>query len=151
MIRYHTGALVINYPAGMLLMEMGKGIYKAPPEEMPQWHAAELETSGVMAWNPNLVRLERARKEMPKNPQWMPKRWQKESGSANSIVLDGYDIGLSFDHYEYSESGTVGNPLNASEDQGKRIFSRAVEHLSQIIVDVKGISIEVRNRDYWEV
>lgn len=150
MIRYHTRALVVNYPVGMLLMEMGKGLYKAPPEEMPQWHAAELETSGVMAWNPSLVRLERARKEMPKNPAWMPKRWQKESGSASSIVIDGYDIWIPFDHYEYSESGAVGNPLNASEEQGNKIFSRAVEHLSRIILDIKEIRLEVKNREFWE-
>ena len=45
------------------------GLLENPPEETPGWHASELETSQVMAYNEKLVHMERAVKsEMTKTP-----------------------------------------------------------------------------------
>ena len=61
-LRYETGALIAYYkPYAERYIGMLKDVLEGPVEETPGWHAGELETSQVLAHNPDLVRLDRAK------------------------------------------------------------------------------------------
>ena len=60
-LRYETGAL-ISFVKPYMERYTGilEGLMENPPEETPGWHASELETSQDMAWDEDMVRMERA-------------------------------------------------------------------------------------------
>src|SRR3954449_10877347 len=60
-IRYETGAFVCLYkPYAERYIGMLEDLLENPPDETPGWHASELETSQVMAHNPELVKMDHA-------------------------------------------------------------------------------------------
>ena len=68
-LRYETGALISFINPWMENYEgILKGLMENPPEETPGWHASELETSQDMAYNRDLVRMERAEKTLATCP-----------------------------------------------------------------------------------
>lgn len=36
------------------------------------------------------------------------------------------------DHHEFIESGTIGNPLRATQDKGEEAFRRFSEHVARV-------------------
>src|SRR3989304_4386512 len=84
-LRYETGALIgfvkpymENY-VGIL-----SGLMENPPEETPGWHSSELETSQDMAWNPDLVRMDRASDTRASIPDFLPESRRPPGGCADA-------------------------------------------------------------------
>lgn len=67
-LRYETGAM-IGFVKPYMYMERYVGLMENPPEETPGWHSSELETSQCLAWNEELVRMERAEDTRAHNPR----------------------------------------------------------------------------------
>ena len=118
-LRYETGALIgfvkpyMERYTGILHGLMGN-----PPEETPGWHASELETSQDLAWDEDLVRMERAEFTKAHIPEFLPKTFAKKDGMPD-VEFEGYTyFNFPMDHHEFIESGVIGNPLRATKEKG---------------------------------
>lgn len=93
-------------------------------------HAGEVETSTALASRPSLVRLEKARKFVPR---------------FSSRYLN-FSTKRSVEWYartaKISQSGVLGDPTKASMEKGKRILDLMVSHLVEFIEDLKGMTLE---------
>ncbi|GAG43522.1 unnamed protein product, partial [marine sediment metagenome] len=82
-IRYETDCFICWYKTPTEReYSILKDIIEGPPEETPGWHAGEIETSTVMAFNETLVDMEEAVKDKTHAPAWMGPKFSKKDGSA---------------------------------------------------------------------
>lgn len=148
-LRYETDALI---GFAKPYMERYYGIIgdlmENPPEETPGWHASELETSQDMAWNPDLVRMERAVHSKAHIPAFLPQSFAKKDGMPD-VEFDGYSyFNFPMDHHEFIESGTIGNPLRATPEKGEEAFRRLAEHCARGVLELMQVPVEVKNREF---
>lgn len=148
-LRYETGALVsfvkpyMERYTGIL-----KGLMENPPEETPGWHASELETSQDLAWNADKVRMERAEHTKAHIPDFLPRSFAKKDGMPD-VEFEGYTyFNFPMDHHEFIESGTIGNPLRATQEKGEEAFRRLSEHTARGILELMNVPINVKNREF---
>jgi creatinine amidohydrolase len=148
-LRYETGALVgfvkpyMERYTGIL-----EGLMENPPEETPGWHASELETSQDMAWNPDLVRMERAVDTRAHIPDSLPKTFSKDDGMPDA-EFEGYTyFTFPMDHHEFVHNGVIGNPLRATAEKGEEAFRRFSEHLARGILELEKVSVQVHSREF---
>lgn len=148
-LRYETGALI-----GFVkpYMERYYGILgdlmENPPEETPGWHASELETSQDLAWNEDLVRMDRADFTRAHIPEFLPKTFAKKDGMPD-VEFEGYTyFNFPMDHHEFIESGVIGNPLRATKEKGEEAFRRLSEHTARGILELMNVPVEVHNREF---
>lgn len=148
-LRYETGALVSfvkpymeNY-VGIL-----DGLMENPPEETPGWHASELETSQDLAWNAELVRMERADFTRAHIPEFLPDSFAKKDGMPD-VEFEGYKyFNFPMDHHEFIESGVIGNPQRATAEKGEEAFRRLSEHVAKGILELAKQPVEVHTREF---
>jgi creatinine amidohydrolase len=148
-LRYETGALISfvkpymeNY-TGIL-----KGLMENPPDETPGWHSSELETSQDLAWNANLVRMERADFTRAHIPDFLPKTFAKKDGMPD-VEFDDYKyFTFPMDHHEFIESGTIGNPMRATAEKGEEAFRRLSEHVARGVLELMKVPVEVHTREF---
>ena len=148
-LRYETGALIgfvkpymENY-VGIL-----KGLMENPPDETPGWHSSELETSQDLAWNSNLVRMERADFTRAHIPGFLPKTFAKKDGMPD-VEFDDYKyFTFPMDHHEFIESGTIGNPTRATAEKGEEAFRRLSEHVARGVLELMKVPVEVHTREF---
>ena len=148
-LRYETGALIgfvkpymENY-VGIL-----NGLMENPPDETPGWHSSELETSQDLAWNANLVRMERANFTRAHIPDFLPKTFAKKDGMPD-VEFDDYKyFTFPMDHHEFIESGTIGNPMRATAEKGEEAFRRLSEHVARGVLELMKVPVEVHTREF---
>lgn len=148
-LRYETGALVgfvkpymENY-TGIL-----EGLMDNPPEETPGWHSSELETSQDLAWNEDLVRMERAEDTRAGIPEFLPDSFLKGDGTPN-VEFEGYTyFTFPMDHHDFVSNGTIGNPMRASAEKGEEAFRRLSEHVARGVVRLLDVPVEVTDREF---
>ena len=161
-LRYETGAFVCCWrndaeAAPALLAD--EGIIENPPEEAPGWHGSEVETSECMyfesMYGKKIVHLERTDKDFTHAPKWITdvsNKFTKANGSPY-LTMNGKDAAwVPMDHQEYSDTGLIGNPGNpfrATPEKGKRIVQKKAELLAEFIEEIKKVTVEIKNRDYW--
>ncbi|MHA1349159.1 MAG: creatininase family protein [Candidatus Odinarchaeia archaeon] len=152
-IRNDTGALVAVYPADSahtipLFEELVEG-----PDELPGWHGAEIEASEMLAYNPNLVHLDRLKKEnipnMPHRPDYLTDKFSKSDGRMN-VFFEGYEVIMPLRDHEYINMGFMGNPFRASKEKGEKIFEIVSSHCAKFINELKKIQVTVKNREFTE-
>jgi creatinine amidohydrolase len=154
-LRYETGALVAFVKPYMEnYVGLMAGLMENPPEETPGWHASELETSQMLAYDKvagtNYVRMDRARKTLAHIPQFLPKSFSKHDGMPD-IEFEGYKyFSFPMDHHEFIESGTIGNPLRATAEKGEEAFQRYSAHVARGISELMKVPVEVRDREFKE-
>ena len=68
-------------------------VMENPPEETPGWHSSELETAQVLAYDEELVRMDRAVNQQVKKPDWFPDSFIKLDG-APEVEFQGYQYFL---------------------------------------------------------
>jgi creatinine amidohydrolase len=148
-LRYETNALISFINPWMENYEgILKGLLENPPEETPGWHASELETSQDMAYNRELVRMERAEKTLAHVPEWLPRSFAKKDGMPD-VEFEGYKyFRFPMDHHEFIESGTIGNPMRASVEKGEEALRRYAEHVAKGIVELMKVEVNVTNREF---
>jgi len=150
-IRYQTGAFVAWYKTPTEReCEVVKGIIEGPPEETPGWHAGEMETSQVMAYDESLVDMSRAVRDTAHAPRWMGPEFSKIDGTATVKFRGSENIIVPMEHHEYSDSATIGNPFRGSKEKGLKLFEKEAEHLAAFINEVKKFPFQVKNRDFPE-
>lgn len=148
-LRYETGAL-ISFVKPFMERYTGilEGLMENPPEETPGWHSSELETSQDMAWNPDLVRMERAVDTRAHTPAFLPEAFKKNDGMPDT-EFEGYQyFTFPMDHHEFVENGIIGNPMRATAEKGEEAFRRYSEHVARGILELQKVPVEVHNREF---
>ncbi|MBK8020111.1 MAG: creatininase family protein [Chloroflexi bacterium] len=150
-LRYETGALIAYYkPYAERYIGMLKDVLEGPVEETPGWHAGELETSQCLAHNPDLVRLDRAHVDKAHAPKWLGEAWAKKDGMPDA-EFQGYQyFNFPFDHEEFTDSGTMGNPHKGTAEKGEIAFSRFSQHLIDAVAELEKVEVKIKNRDFTE-
>ena len=148
-IRYDTGAMVgFCIPYMERYTGLLEGLMENPKDETPGWHASELETSQMLAHNPDIVRMDRAVKTLTEIPKWLPKTFGKKDG-APDIQFEGYSyFQFPMDHHEFTESGVIGNPERATAAKGQEAFRRYAEHVAKAVQALAAVDVTVKNREF---
>ena len=144
-LRYDTGAFIcMTKLYGERYMGLIKEVMENPPEETPGWHSSELETSQVLAYNEKLVRMDRAIKELTHGPQWLPKEFHKNDGMPE-VSFKGFEyFTFPMEHRDFSDTGTIGNPLRASKEKGEKCLELYSTHLAEAIAHFEKVPVELR-------
>lgn len=148
-LRYETGAL-ISFVKPFMERYVGilDGLMENPPEETPGWHSSELETSQDMAWNPDLVRMERAVDTRAHTPEFLPDAFKKNDGMPDT-EFEGYQyFTFPMDHHEFTENGIIGNPMRATAEKGEEAFRRYSEHVARGILELQKAPVNVHTREF---
>jgi creatinine amidohydrolase len=95
-------------------------------------HASELGTAILMALRPDLLRKDKMKAEFPTNPFYV-----KRSKEAGMLVL--YN-----DMKMYSESGVVGDPTQATVEQGEEIIRRCMKYAVELVNDIKAVELPLK-------
>jgi len=147
-IRYQTGAFVAFYKTPTEReCDVVAGILEGPPEETPGWHAGEMETAQVMAFDENLVNMDRAHKDRAHAPKWMGDKFSKKDGAATVEFEKSENIFVPMDHHEYSDTATIGNPFRGSAKKGKKLFDKESDHLASFVKEVEKFEFVVKEKD----
>jgi len=93
-------------------------------------HAGEIETSTTLATRPNLVRLEAAKKFVPKFSSRYLNFTSKRRVEWYAHIA------------KISPSGVLGDPTKANSRKGERIWELMVQHLVEFIEDLKKMSLD---------
>ena len=143
-IRYETGCFVCWYktPTERSMSIVGE-IMTGPPEDTPGWHAGELETSTVWAWDETLIDMDKAKKDRTHAPAFMGEKFSKKDGTGNVMFMGSENIWVPMEHHEYSDTATIGDPFAGSKEKGERYFQVAGEALAAFLNEVKKFKINV--------
>jgi creatinine amidohydrolase len=148
-IRYQTGALVAFYQHHFERQyKLIQDLVKGPPEETPGWHAGEIETSMILAYDAKLVHMDRAVKDKAHAPKWLTEKFSKTDGSSTVVFEDSETTVLPMEHYEYSDTSVIGNPFRATKEEGEKIIERMSTHLAHLIDEVKKIKVTAKTREF---
>jgi creatinine amidohydrolase len=148
-LRYETGAL-ISFVKPYMERYVGvlDGLMENPPEETPGWHSSELETSQDLAWNPHLVRMERAVDTRAHIPEFLPKSFSKNDGMPDADFEGFQYFSFPMDHHEFVENGIIGNPMRATAEKGEEAFRRLSEHVARGILELEKVPVDVHDREF---
>jgi creatinine amidohydrolase len=148
-IRYDTGAMVgFCIPYMERYTGLLEGLMENPKDETPGWHASELETSQMLAHNPDIVRMDRAVKTLTSIPKWLPSSFGKKDG-APDIQFEGYSyFQFPMDHHEFTDSGVIGNPERATAEKGQEAFRRYAEHVAKAVQALASVDVKIKNREF---
>ncbi len=148
-IRYSTGALVVFVHAiidGGINVGIFDGILTNAPHEMPGGHSSELETSQVLAWNPDLVHLERAVPTAAQAPAHLPASFAHTDGrSGIAFEQQGY-IRSPLDYSDISETGGPGNATTATAEKGAAALDRLADHIARGVLELESVPVTIRAR-----
>lgn len=152
-LRYETGAFVAWYKTPTEReCQVVKGILEGPPEETPGWHAGEMETAQVLAFDESLVHMDRAVNDRAHAPVWMGPEFSKMDGTATVKFQGSENIIVPMEHHEYSDHATIGNPFRGTREKGLKLFEKEAEHLAAFVNEVKKFpfKVEAEKRDFPE-
>jgi creatinine amidohydrolase/Fe(II)-dependent formamide hydrolase-like protein len=100
-------------------------------------HAGEIETSTSLAVRPHLVKMDQARREVPK----FSSRYL-DFTSKRGVLWYAYTRKI-------SHSGVMGDPTKASAEKGKKIWEMMITHLVALVEDLKSMTLEeIHHRSY---
>ncbi len=143
-IRYETGCFICWYktPTERNYSIVGN-ILEGPPEETPGWHAGELETSTVWAWDETLIDMDKAKKDRTHAPAYMGEKFSKKDGSGDVTFMGSENIWVPMEHHEYSDTATIGNPFKGSKEKGEKYFQASGKALAVFLEEVKKFDIDI--------
>jgi creatinine amidohydrolase/Fe(II)-dependent formamide hydrolase-like protein len=93
-------------------------------------HAGEIETSTALAVRPHLVRMDRARRDVPR----FSSRYLDFSSKRN-ISWHAFTRRI-------SPHGVMGDPTKATAEKGERIWQTMIAHLVALVEDLKSMTLE---------
>jgi creatinine amidohydrolase len=148
-LRYETGALIAMFkPYGERYLGLIEDLMENPPEETPGWHASEQETSIMLAYDADNVKMERAVSATTHAPAWLPDAFAKSDGAWDA-QFKGYEyFYFPMDHNEFADRGVIGNPLRATADKGEQIFDRFSSYLAEAVAELRKVSVTIKQREF---
>ncbi len=149
-LRYETGALCFGWAADTEVFSTMCDDLIDGKDQLPGWHAGEIESSLAMHVCPDLVREERFVKEIPEAMDWLPEGSTKGSGSGFSFEYKGFPVRFPMDQQEYDKSGIAGNPHLASAEKAEKIYERMTDLFAEFIRGIKPVEVTITKRDFPE-
>lgn len=148
-LRYDTGAMVgTARPFAERYLGVVKDILEGSEDETPGWHAGELETAQVMAWDESLVRMDRAEICKAITPEWLPKEFKKNDGLP-VVSVDGYEyFSFMMEHQDFAPKAIMGNPFRASKEKGEKCIEAYAQHMAKVLNLLKPVKVEVTQREF---
>lgn len=122
-IHQSTGLMV--FPLHMMRLGAARGIV-SEHESLHGMHAGDAETSTVLGLQPGLVRMDRRVGEVPVVPPGFALPTMPQGTLFAWITSD------------FSQSGVVGDPSQASEEKGRQIVEIAVQRLAEALEAICG-------------
>ena len=126
-LRYRLGpkVKVVGVTYWHLIAEEIRAIRETPLGGMG--HAGELETSIVLAVQPDMVRRERMEADGP----------AKSSQFEARDMFDAGSVSVTKTFQETTRHGGFGDPTKASAEKGERILAAVVDKLSQVVAEIR--------------
>ena len=151
-IRYETGALCVGVDVGVMMKTMVNDLIENSPEELPFWHASEIETSLMMATDPDRVIQDRVKAEYPHTPSIVAEvpKFTQDAGFSKTIKFNGHDVYLAQENADYSTTSTVGNPERATAEKGRRMLERWVRFTADLCTELKDLEVAVHTQAFLE-
>lgn len=142
-IKYETGALAMGLDIGVLMKTAVDDLIENPPEELPNWHASEIETSLMLAVDADMVAWDLAKAEYPHTPTIVKgsARFRQDAGFSKTIKFDGYQVFMAQENSDYSYTSTVGNPERASIAKGEQILERFIGITANLCTELMSIDV----------
>ncbi len=147
----HNVFVALFKPYGERYLGIMEDVLESPPEETPGWHAAEQESSQMMAHDERLVPIDRLNGfwEKAHAPEWVPDAFTKWDGGTVVTFQDYEYFNFAMEHKEYSPTAVIGNPLLASAEKGREIYDRFGRYLVDAIEEIRKVDIgEARNVEF---
>lgn len=116
--------------AAVEIFDIGRDFSKGVLETTckPWGHGSEGPTSLVLALRPELVDMEKARRDVP-----VSSNKNFEIVSTNTSQLAGYKFAYYQNMNEVSETGIIGDPTLATAEKGEKIIAGLVDFLVKVI------------------
>jgi len=110
-------------------------IWASQKDELPEGHAAEIETAGMLATYPALVKMEKAEKIL----LGTLKNTKIKFNKSTVALLKDYPVELTTvqDFDELSKTGVVGSPLGATKEKGEIVIDKVTDFLADLIRELK--------------
>jgi len=110
-MKCEAGAVGVGFDIGVLMKTALDDLIENPPEDLPNWHASEIETSLMLA-DEKVVTWELADADYPHTPKVIAgsKKFNQDGGFSKTIMFDGYQVFLAQENSDYSYTSTVGQP-----------------------------------------
>jgi creatinine amidohydrolase len=142
-IKYETGAFCVGLDVGVLMKSAVADLVENPPEELPAWHASEIETSLMLAIDKDLVDWDLAQAEYPHTPEVVApsKKFTQDAGFSKTISFNGYQVFMPQENADYSHSSTVGNPERATAEKGQKMLDRFVDITVDLCNELKALEV----------
>ena len=149
-IKYETGALGIGLDIGVLMKTAVADLIENPPEELPAWHASEIETSLMLAVDKDMVDWSLAKAEYPHTPAQVAgsKKVNQDAGFSKTIKFNGVQVFLPQENSDYSYTSTVGNPERATAEKGQKILDRFVDIAADLANELKPLEVDVHTTEF---
>jgi creatinine amidohydrolase len=112
-------------------------IWSSKKEDLPDGHAAEVEASGMLAINSNLVKMDRAEKVVLDTLGKSKIKFNKST----SVTLKNYPVEMATvsDFTLFTKSGVVGNPIGATKEKGEIVLEKVTDFLAELIRELKTV------------
>lgn len=148
-LRYETGAMMAMFkPYGERYLGIIEDLMENTEDETPGWHASEQETSIMMAYNPDNVKMDRAVIAQGHAPSWLPDSFKKNDANPDAS-FKGYEyFYFPMDHNEMADHGVIGNPFRATAEKGNAIFERFSDYLAEALADLKTVPVKITQREF---
>jgi creatinine amidohydrolase len=154
-VRYETGAFVACYQHSLeRQISLIKDLVQRDTDEetwtTSTWHAAECETAMIMYYNGELVKMDQAVADHAHAPDWMGDDFDKIDGTPTVAFKGAENIWVPMDHYEYSDTATIGDPKLATAELGEALIERMADHLADFARSVQSIQVTIEDRGWPE-
>jgi creatinine amidohydrolase len=124
-IREETDLMV--FPLFPYRLGVPDGVVSSAEEEALGIHGGELETSLVLALEPESVHMDRAKSGGD--------RVRKLYGDLEYLTLEGA-LPTAWLTKDLSENGVIGDPTNASAERGERAVTHLADALSRVFAEI---------------
>jgi len=106
-------------------------------EDLPDGHAADVETSGMLAINSDLVDMSKAEKVVLGTLGTSKITFNKSTSVG--LIDCPVDLATISDFRRFTESGVIGSALNASKDKGEIVLDKVSDFLAELIRQLKSL------------
>jgi creatinine amidohydrolase len=148
-LRFRTGALVACY-GGRESPAMSEIFRASPPERL----TSDVEASMAMALVGGVFNGEDylRRSYDIHAPAWLGPRFSKVSGMGSAVAFEGApNVHIGLNDYEYTSRVREDlPPSHASAERGNRLLDALADHLAGFVDEIRGLPVEVRERDFAE-
>ena len=102
---------------------------------LPDGHAADIETSGVLAINKDLVDMTRAGRVVLGEVGGTKIKFHKST----AVSLGDYPIEMTTvsDFKKFTDTGLIGGALNATAEKGEKVLEAISDYLAELIREMK--------------